>query len=88
MQKLKISRRQQFNEIEKDRLKPLPKDKYVIRQFKRLKVQFNYHVLLWEDKHYYSVPYRFRRRQVWVVYTDSNVEIYLKNQRIAFHKRD
>lgn len=88
MQKLKISRRQQFNEIEKDRLKPLPKDKYVIRQFKRLKVQFNYHVLIWEDKHYYSVPYRFRRKQVWVVYTDSNVEIYLKNQRIAFHKRD
>ena len=88
MQKLKISRRQLFNEIEKDVLKPLPTEKYVIRRFKRLKVQFNYHVLLWEDKHYYSVPYRYRRQKVWVIYTDSIVEIFLKNRRIAFHKRN
>jgi transposase len=88
MQKLKISRRQLFNDIEKDVLKPLPKEKYVIRQFKRLKVQCNYHVLLWDDKHYYSVPYRYRGQRVWLIYTDSSVEIFLKNRRIAFHKRD
>jgi transposase len=88
MQLLKISRRQLINDIEKDVLKPLPQEKYVIRRFKRLKVQCNYHVLLWEDKHYYSIPYRYRGQRVWLIYTDSSVEIFLKNRRIAFHKRD
>jgi transposase len=51
-------------------------------------VQFNYHIQLRDDMHYYSVPYRYRGKQVLVIYTDTIVEIFSNNQRIAFHKRN
>jgi hypothetical protein len=54
----------------------------------RLKAQFNYHVFLSDDNHYYSVPFRFRGHQIIVIYTNTTVECYYNNLRIAFHKRD
>jgi transposase len=87
MQRPKISRKELFDDMEKAALKPLPAEKYVIRNFKSLKVQFNYHIYLNDDKHYYCVPYRYRGKQIRLVYTDSIVEIFYKNRRIAFHKR-
>jgi transposase len=88
MQVLKVSRIQLFNETEKNELKPLPKEKYVIRHFRRSKAQFNYHAFLSDDKHYYSFPHRYRGQQLVMIYTDTVVELFCKNQRIAFHKRD
>ena len=88
MQRLKISRRELFNEIEKSELKILPAEPYELRKFKRLKVQFNYHIYFSEDIHYYSVPYRYVKKSVDVMYTDSAVDIYYNNTRIAFHIRD
>jgi transposase len=88
MQRLKTSRKELFNETEKGVLKPLPNSLYEMKNFCRIKVQFNYHIYLSADKHYYSVPYDYRGRKVDVVYSDSNVEIYCLNIRIAFHKRD
>ncbi len=87
MQKLNISRRDLFNDIEKSELKPLPVEKYQVRYFKRLKVQPDYYVYLNEDKHYYSVPYQYRGRKADIVYTDTNIEVYLDNIRVALHKR-
>jgi transposase len=87
MQKLKVSRKQLFDEIEKPALKPLPVEKYVLRNFKRLTAQLNYHVYLSDDKHHYSVPYRYRGKELSVFYTDAVVEIFYKNQRIACHPR-
>ncbi len=87
MQKLKVSRRELFQQVEKNELKALPREKYVIRKFKKLKAQFNYHIFLSDDKHYYSVPYRYRGHKLIVIYTDTVVEIFYKNKRIAFHKR-
>lgn len=88
MQKLKLSRKQLFEDIDKTALGPLPPQRYRLKRFKRLKAQFNYHIYLSEDKHYYSVPYRYRAKQLLVIYTDSEVEIFHKNRRIAFHKRN
>lgn len=88
MQKTKISRFTLFNDIEKKELKSLPLSLYEIKHFASLKVQFNYHVYLSKDKHYYSVPYRFIGKQVDVVYSDTGVEIYHGNIRIASHSRD
>jgi transposase len=88
MQRTKVSRRDLFNEIEKAHLMPLPNEKYEIKHYKSLKAQFNYHVYLIDDKHYYSIPYRLRGRQIELFYTDSTVEIYENNVRIAFHKRN
>jgi len=88
MQRLKLSRKQLFEETEKAELLPLPATQYEFKNFKTLKAQFNYHVYLSDDKHYYSVPYRYRGSQVKLIYTDSVVEIFYKNRRIAMHKRD
>ncbi|MCK4821360.1 IS21 family transposase, partial [bacterium] len=87
-QRIKISRKQLFKEIEQSVLKPLPSNKYELRCFQSVKVQFNYHVYLSCDKHYYSVPYQYRGKRVKIIYADSTVEIYHKNIRIAFHKRN
>ena len=70
MQKVGLSRRELFIETEKIELKPLPIEEYEIRNFKRLKVQFNYHIYLSDDKHYYSVPFKHRGKQVEVLYTN------------------
>lgn len=88
MQRLNTSRKQLFDEIEKKTLNALPPEKYELRTFKSLKAQFNYHVYLSEDKHYYSVPYRYRGKQLTVMFTPSIVEIFYKNNRIAIHKRN
>jgi transposase len=87
-QRLKISRRQLFENIEKQILKPLPKERYAIKESKDLTVQFNYHVELREDRHHYSVPWQLKGKRVRVVYDDRNVAIYYDNVRIIQHKRD
>jgi len=87
-QRLRVSRRQLFEDIERSDLKPLPITRYEFKKFLNLKVQFNYHIELREDRHYYSVPWQYKGKRVRVVYTTSIVEIYHDNIRIAFHKRD
>jgi transposase len=87
-QRLKTSRREIFDNIEKQVLKPLPKERYAIKQCKELTVQFNYHVELREDRHYYSVPWQLKGKRVRVVYDDRNVAIYYDNVRIIQYKRD
>ncbi|MBN2258301.1 MAG: IS21 family transposase, partial [Anaerolineaceae bacterium] len=82
------SRREMFNEIEKDYLSALPVDPYQFREYRKLKVQFNYHVYLNSDKHYYSVPHHYRDRQVELFITPKTVEIFYNNERIALHTRD
>jgi transposase len=87
-QRRDISRRQLFNEIEKNQLQPLPKDRYEIRHYQVSKVEFNHHIYLREDKHYYSVPYQYTGQKVKTLYTTRNVEVYKENVRIALHKRN
>jgi transposase len=87
-QRLKISRRGLFEKIEKAALKPIPKEKYAIKQCRELTVQFNYHIELREDRHYYSVPWQLKGKRVRVIYDERNVAIYYDNIRIAQHRRD
>lgn len=88
MQKLNKSRWKLFEESEKNYLKPLPTERYQIRKYAQATVQLNYHVYLSEDKHYYSVPYRFKGKKVQIVYTMETVEIFHKNERLALYKRN
>ena len=48
----------------------------------------NYHVILGEDKHQYSVPHQYIGQTTKIIYDEHNVEIYIGLKRIAFHKRD
>ena len=87
-QRLKISRRGLFEKIEKMALKPLPRERYAIKHCRELTVQFNYHIELREDRHYYSVPWQLRGKRIRVIYDDRNVAIYYDNIRIAQHRRN
>lgn len=86
-QRKSTTRAQQFAEIEESQLDSLPDSPYLIRTYKRAKVQKISHIYLSEDKNYYSVPYRYIGRQVEVQYTKEKIEIFFNGERIAQHKR-
>lgn len=81
------SRKQQFNELEKAALRPLPQYRYECKQQLLVTVMKNGHVCLGADKHYYSVPFRFIGKKVKLLYTSSLVEVFYKYERIATHQR-
>lgn len=82
------SRQQLFEEIERQYLKPLPAQSYEVKSFCENTVQFNHHIYLKEDRHYYSVPHELTGKKVKVSYTNRSVEIYFNNLRVAMHHRN
>jgi len=87
-QRLPYSRRQLFDRIEREALQPLPATRFELMQTLDLKVQFNYHIELRQDRHYYSVPWRLKGTRVQVLYNDRTVEIYHDHLRVAVHRRE
>ena len=81
------SRRDQFNDIEKSALAPLPALRYELKKQFFATVMKNGHVSLGPDKHYYSVPYRFIGKKVKILYSRHSVEIFYNYERIALHSR-
>lgn len=81
------SRQMLFEEVERSALRPLVKERYEIRTFNTLTVNFNYHIYLKEDLHYYSVPYQLVKKKLLVVFSSRTLEVYYNNKRVAFHKR-
>lgn len=81
------SRLQRFELEEKHLLAPLAEQRYEIKQFKMATVMINGHVQIFEDRHSYSVPYRFIGMKVKIIYSNSTVSIYHEHERIAYHKR-
>ena len=84
-QKLLGSRKSQFEELEKETLKPLPQTPYVFAEWKYAKLSADYHLSL--DGHYYSAPYKLIQNTLDVRYTQNTVEIFYKGKRVASHKR-
>ena len=87
LSKLQISRRQLFEEIEREALKTLPSESYPMKSFESHKVAPNYHIILSEDKHYYSVPWQLKGERVKVIFDERNVAVYHDNVRVAQHRR-
>lgn len=81
------SRQQQFDEMEKATLQPLPVKRFELRSSSSATVMKNGHVCLGVDKHYYSVPFGFITKKVRVLYSKSIVEFYYKYELIASHQR-
>ena len=79
------SRSELFRDEELPLLAPLPATPYELASWKKAKVQFNYHITV--DFMHYSCPYEFIGKEVDVRLTDSSVEIYYNQSRIASHKR-
>lgn len=82
------SRHDKFISLEQPLLKPLPDHPFIPKSTRTAKVAQNYHVMLGEDRHFYSVPQQYIGKQVKLVYDTDNVEIYLDHQRIASYARD
>ena len=83
----KYSRQQQFNEMEKQALQPLPMMRFEMRKQVMITVMVNGHVCLHCDKHYYSVPYGYIGKKVKMFFSKSKIEIYHKYKLIASHER-
>jgi len=82
------SREELFMENEKPHLGQLPSQMFEIQRMTMAKVQMNYHVILGQDRHQYSVPYTYVGKRTQLVYTNSYVHIYCGSERIAVHIRD
>ena len=87
MQQKPYSREECFLAEEKHLLNQLPVSPYEIKHYKELKVGKNNHILIWHDKHYYSVPYQLIGTKVKVVLTRSMIRIYYRGKLMASHIR-
>lgn len=81
------SRSELFELQEKKALMPLAEERYEIRIFKEVTVMKNGYIQIYEDKHSYTVPYRFIGQKVKLIYSASHVYVYYKRERIAYHRR-
>lgn len=84
--KLLGSRKQIFEEKEKQYLRPLPKERYEICEWKKAKVNIDYHIEL--EGHYYSVPYKYVKQEVEICYSKKVLSVLLNNEVIAKHQRN
>ena len=87
MQRYGLSRKERFEQDEKNVLKNLPISEFIVKHEVNAKVQRNYHVILGEDAHQYSVPYIYVGEVVKIIYDSSDVEVFLNLRRIALHPR-
>lgn len=79
------SRLSQFLLLDKPALKPLPQEKYQYAEWKKAKVNIDYHIAF--EKHFYSVPYTYIKEEVTLRITSRTIECYYQNQRVASHLR-
>ena len=85
MQKLGVSRRTLYEQLDRPALRPLPADRYVLAHWKLCRVNIDYHVVV--ERHVYSVPFPLLREQVEVRYTTTTVEVFFKGRRVTSHRR-
>jgi transposase len=79
------SRRERFLAIDRPALRPLPRERFVYAEWKQARVNIDYHIEL--ERHFYSVPHSLARERVELRYTAATVEVFLKGQRVASHRR-
>lgn len=81
------SRTELFQSVERQYLKPLPPNPYVLKDYKKAKVQKMGYVYFSPGKSYYSVPYRYIGKETCIHYTRDTVEVFFYHERIAMHRR-
>ncbi len=74
-----------FAALDQPALRPLPAERYEIGQWRKLKVELDYHVPA--EGHFYSVPYQLAGQQVDIRVTAATVEIFHRGLRVASHAR-
>lgn len=86
MKKFQKSRRELFELLDKPHALKLPDSHYEFAEWKKAKVQFNYHISY--EGHNYSVPYTFIHKEVDIKATPNLIEIYCNGNRICSHTRN
>lgn len=86
MRHLGVSRREMFERLDQPALRPLPATAFVFAQWKRARVNLDYHVEF--RRHLYSVPHELLRETVELRATTSTVEVFHLGRRVASHRRN
>ena len=79
------SRDELFLILDKPNAIPLPDKAFEYAEWKKAKVNINYHISF--EKHEYSVPYTYIHKEVDIKATIRLVEVYFKGERICSHVR-
>ncbi len=79
------SRQQVFENFDKPALKPLPTTSFEFGEWKKAKVNIDYHIEI--KRSYYSVPYTLVGEHVEVRYGERTVTVYRDGKRIIQHIR-
>jgi transposase len=89
MKKYGASRRERYERLDRPALKALPPGRFQYAEWKKAKVNIDYHVEF--DHHFYSVPFGLRAEAgdeaAEVRATTRTVEVYFRGSRIAAHAR-
>lgn len=85
MRKLKKSRGELFETLDRPSALPLPQRHYEYAEWSKAKVQLNYHIEV--DRHYYSVPYQLLHERLDIRLTAATIEAFNKGERVAAHVR-
>ncbi|MBP2020209.1 transposase [Symbiobacterium terraclitae] len=84
-QKLEGTRRSLYETLDKPALKPLPPKRYEYAEWRKAKVNMDYHVEV--DRNYYSVPYQLVGETLDIRFTDGLIEALLRGKLVACHPR-
>jgi transposase len=84
-QRLDVSRRDLYLNLDKPALQPLPSRRYEFAEWSRPRVNIDYHVDV--ERHFYSVPFQLVHEVMDVRRTARTVEIFHKGRRIVSHVR-
>lgn len=85
MLRYKASRRDLFERLERAVLKPLPATRFSYGEWKKARVNIDYHVVF--DDHFYSAPYQLQGQEVWIRATGLTIEITHNDARVGSHLR-
>jgi transposase len=85
MQRLKKSRRELFESMDRPSALPLPIRPYEYAEWIKARVGFNYHVEV--DDHFYSVPFQLLHERLDIRMTATTIEAFRKGDRVAAHAR-
>jgi transposase len=78
--------RRRFDEVEKERLKPLPSTPYDLSIWKQAKLHHDCHIVF--EGSYYSAPFRLVGQTLWVCAGTHQVRLFTeKHELVATHER-
>lgn len=85
MKRIKKSRKEMFEVLDKPNAQPLPDRRYEFAEWKTVRVSIDYHVGF--DDHYYSVPYTLIHQELEIRATRNIIEVFKKGTRVCSHPR-